>query len=103
MFNIFNIFKKKQPETVKVEGSQNDVNDMKDELPLVNEGLLTKPTNIRITSRQGESTYNVGDIIGVNLMSGKADDKLIVDKYCEVRGIVKLYNSSGVVIKGKVV
>jgi len=102
MFNIFNIFKKKQPEA-KAEGSQNDVNDMKDELPLVNEGLLTEPTATRVLSVQGNTSYDIGDILYVNLTSGKSDNGLKVDSYLEYRGIVKLYNSTGVVIKSMVI
>jgi hypothetical protein len=98
MFNIFNIFKKSNPET-QVNGTQNDVNDMKDELPLVNEGLLTEPTKMRIFSVSGHTSYEIGDVIVVNLTSGKADNNLIVDKYLKDRGIVKLYSNNGVVIK----
>lgn len=101
MLKIFNIFKKAKDETL-AEHTQNDVNDMKDELPLVNEGLLTGPTKLKIVSISVENTgLMVGDAIHVNLVSGQGELGYKLDKYLKDRGIAKLYNEDGVVIKAK--
>ena len=104
MFNILKIFKKK-PSTIpyKVETAQNDVNDMKDELPLVNEGLLSQPLTIEVISADEKSGVKIGDRYEFNSVSLKTS--LIgasVDKWLEERGIVKLVRE-GYVIKAKVV
>jgi hypothetical protein len=74
---------------------------MKDELPLVNEGLLIKPELMIVVSSHGKTNYEIGDEIEVNLGSGVKEGSLKIDRYDEKRGIVKLYNESGVVIKAK--
>ena len=108
MLNFLNIFKKKSPEKVqpmemqpkKVEESQNDLNTMKDGLPLVNEGLLEQPTEMEIVYIQGTNEVVIGDIISVNLVSGETDLGYELELFNEDKGVAKL-KKDGAIIKVK--
>ena len=105
MFNFLKIFSKKKPiKTKKVEiNTQNDVNDMKDELPLVNKGLLTEPLTIEVISADEKSGIILKDHYEFNPTSLKTS--MVgsqVEHWLEKRGIVKLVKD-GYVIKAKVI
>jgi len=103
MFNILKIFKKKpKAETIpyKVQ-PQNEVNEMKDELPLVNEGLLTQPLKMVVIYADEMSGIFPGDIFELNSVSLECNiDGAKVDSWMPEREVVKIIKG-GFVIKGK--
>lgn len=91
MNNFFNYLRKVFSQNKKPlpNPMQHDELEMKDELPLVNKGLI-EIIEMRVFSIKGNSDYKIGDKIKLSLFNKEAEDGFKVVKYLEQKKIAKL-------------